>query len=461
MSDSQSKPSGALRSRVLKAGAWTLGSTVGVQVLRLAGNLVASRFLDPSMYGVMAIVFATTMILSLLSDVGIHQLVVRHPRGHEPRFLDTLWTVKILRGAALGVATALVGVALVWMGQRGMLPADSAYASPVLPAVMGVMALEMLLIGAFSTKLDCAVRDLQMHRYAILQLVQQVVAVTVVIGLAWWTRSIWALVFGSMAGSLVQLIMSHRALPGHRHRLDWDREVLKELKSFGGWVLLSSAIGVLAMQADRLLLGGAADARFLGLYAMAINLSGALGMVFERLIGQVAFPSLAEVSRRDPKALVDAYWKARWRADPVMLIASGSLFVLGPMVISVLYDDRYAQAGPILSLLALSLLFSRYYLLQQVYMVLDRMPYVVMLNVLSLVATLAAVPIGVHWNGAMGAVAVLALRAAINLPAWYYFNQRHGLNRLGQELLLLGFWPLGWLLGQAALWLARTLGSAA
>jgi len=439
----------SLRRRLLGAGAWSVAGALGAHLMRLGGNLIVTRFLLPDMYGVMAIVITLTTILHLLSDVGLHQMVVRHERGHERDFLDTVWTVQVLRGALLAAITVAIAAGLYVAGRQAWLAAGSAYAAPELPAVLAVSALGAVIHGFQSTKYDLAVRGLDLRRNVVIELVQQAFGLVVMIGLAWRTGSIWSLVLGSLAGTLLFVALTHLAIPGRPNRFAWNREVLRQLAGFGKWLLLSSAIGVVAAHADRLLLAGLADARFLGLYAIALALAGALAMVFERLFGQVLMPALAEVARRDPRALVAAYWKARLRADPVILVASGALFALGPLVIRALYDVRYADAGAVLSVLALTMLFSRYQLLEQVYLVLDRPQYLAVLNLVSLVATFVLVPLGFALGGAPGGVLAIACRGAASLPFLAAFNARHGLNHVGREALLLLCWPLGWVAGTA------------
>ncbi len=68
------------------------------QGIRLVSTLVMTRLLAPSMFGVMAIAMMVNVIASLLTDLGIRQNIVQSRRGADPIFLDTAWTVQIVRG---------------------------------------------------------------------------------------------------------------------------------------------------------------------------------------------------------------------------------------------------------------------------------------------------------------------------------------------------------------------------
>jgi len=61
-----------------------------------------TRILVPEMFGVMAIATMVTVVLWLLSDLGIRQNIVQSGRGDDPAFLDTAWVIQIARDACSG-----------------------------------------------------------------------------------------------------------------------------------------------------------------------------------------------------------------------------------------------------------------------------------------------------------------------------------------------------------------------
>ena len=58
----------------------------------------------PEAFGLMAIVQAVITGCALLSDVGIDQSIIRHERGHVPAFVNTAWTLEVMRGFAIRIA---------------------------------------------------------------------------------------------------------------------------------------------------------------------------------------------------------------------------------------------------------------------------------------------------------------------------------------------------------------------
>ena len=78
------------------------------QVLRLVSTLTLARMLVPQAFGLVALVNVFLSGLEMLSDLGIGMDVVQHPRGDDPKFINTAFLIQAIRAVGLWViATAL------------------------------------------------------------------------------------------------------------------------------------------------------------------------------------------------------------------------------------------------------------------------------------------------------------------------------------------------------------------
>ena len=73
--------------------------------------------------------------------------------------------------------------------------------------------------------------------------------------------------------------------------------------------------------------------------------------VAAKLIDNISFPLLSEILRDKPEQLLSKYYKLRVPIDLVLLFLTGMLFFSGRVIITALYDARYASAGPMLEVL--------------------------------------------------------------------------------------------------------------
>ncbi len=438
-----------LRQRVLRAGGWSFAGHGLSQAMRLGGNLIMTRLLIPEMFGIAAIAATVPVVLALLSDIGLGQNIVQSRRGDDPAFLDTAWVVQIVRGGGLWLVALMLSVALHLANLGGFLPANSVYASPVLPLVIGVSSFSAFISGFASTRMATALRRFDQKRLIQIELTGQLAGLVAMIAIGLVTRSIWALVVAGLVASLTTTVLSHAWMSGHPNRFRWEQNALQELFSFGKWIFVSSAVYVLAVNGDRLLLGGLVDVRLLGLYVIAALIIGAIENGLIKLLMVVSLPAFSEIARNDPSRLRAVYYKLRVPSDLVLLFLAGLLFASGQMVIDLLYDSRYAAAGGMLQILALSLVAARYGVAHQLYLALGMPRNLAIINVVRFVSLYALVPPLYYLVGMQAAIWGIALHALATVPFVYLFNAKLGLNDFRRESIVLIALPIGFLCGFA------------
>lgn len=443
-----------LKARFFRASGWAIGGHVISQVLRLASNLIMTRLLAPDMFGLMTIAFVFLLGLGMFSDLGITQNIVQSQRGNDPAFLHTTWVVKILRGVLICLLTLLVSLGLHLAAAWHMVAPDSVYADGRLPMVLAVISLFAIFQGFESNRLSLAWRHLDLRRLTMFDVVTQILGLLVMLVWAVLDRSVWALVWGTLAGQLIRTLLSHRLLPGPGDRWIWDAEAFTEIFHFGKWVFISSILGFMAMNGDRLILGGLADSRVLGQYSIAFYLATALQVVMSKLFSGVAFPVLSEVVRNTPEKLKANYYKIRLRVDALALFSSGCLFVLGVPIIHILYDRRYWDAGPMLEVLALSLIAARYELAEQCYLALGLPKWLTLQKIVRVLVLYLGVPIAFSMYQLPGAIWMIVLSMISIIPVSIYVNSRLGILDVKKELIVLPFFLLGWSCGKLAIWLS-------
>ncbi|WP_191831739.1 oligosaccharide flippase family protein [Pseudomonas fluorescens] len=441
----------SLKRRAIWAGAWNVLSLVLSQVLRLGGNLIIARLLVPEMFGVMVIATTVSVLLHLLSDVGLRQNIIQSRRGDDPLFLNTAWTVQIIRGFVLFSLTLLLAIAS-WLAQLANLwPAGSTYAAPELPLVLAITGISAIIFGFQSTKIDVAVRTFQQKRVVLIDLTSQVVGLVVMLLIGYFTRSIWSLVIASVLASLASTVLGHVALQGPRNRLQWDRSALTELVNFGRWILVSSVVGVLAMYGDRIWFGASMTAAQLGVYSIAVLILGSIQTGLMKLFGAVALPAFSEAAREgDSERLKALYMRFKLLVDLVSLLACGVLLTASPMLIGWMYDERYADAGTILAILSLSFLVLRYTLAHQVWLAMGLTKYQAIDNIIRLVSLWVLLPLLLAIGGVNYAIWGVALHTFPTLVLIVYVNRKLGIFDLKRELAVLPIVAVGALCGALA-----------
>jgi O-antigen/teichoic acid export membrane protein len=346
---------GKLSGRAARASAWSMGELGLSYVLRLGSNLVMTRLLMPEAFGLMAMVVTLHMALTLLSDIGIEQSIIRTTRGDEPRFLRVAWTIQILRCGvvALGV---LIAAAALWILAPSLAPAGTVYADPSLPALIVVSALVVILSGLESTNKYLASRRMQLKMVAILNISGQLVALVAMVTISLLHPSVWSLLWGMIAGAAFHTVMSHILFAGPRMGLAWDREIADELWHFGKWIIGSSVMSFVGGNADRIFLGAVLDKEHFGFYVIALIWVQAGITVIHRIAGKIGLPLFSDVSRERPDELLRVFH--RFSRLNAALASAGflGLFFGGAALILLLYPSSYAQSASFMPFLALAML---------------------------------------------------------------------------------------------------------
>jgi O-antigen/teichoic acid export membrane protein len=437
----------SFKSRVYRAGGWTLGGYVLSLALRLGSTVIYTRLFAPEVFGVLAVAGAVQVLVAMLADIGLHQAVIRSPNGHNPLFLNTAFTVQLVR-ACWFWALCIVGAGVVQGAVAlGWFPPGSVYAAPILPSLIVAASFSSIILGLRSMKAVVANRDLDLKRLTSIELIGQVINLVVVVLIGLVTRSIWSFIVGGLVSTASTTLLSHLWFRGPMDRLAWNRDALHELMHFGKWVFLTSIIGAFATNGDRLLLGGLLNPTMLGYYSIASSLAGVAEGAAGRLFAAVTLPTFSQIVRTRPDELSTLYTRVRWAVDAVMVGSAGFLWATSESIVGLLYDARYVSAGPMLQWLSCGLLFARYGLPQSAWLALGYPGYMTALNLMKTISLFVLVPLLYHSFGVQGAILGIAFHA---MPAWLYvfwLNRRHELNNFYLDFAVLGAWPIGWLAG--------------
>lgn len=392
--ESTARHSGSLRSRVISGAVWTFAGYGAGMILRLLNSVILSRLLFPDAFGVMTLVTAFVQAIGMFSDVGADLSVIQSDKGDDPDFLNTAWTIQILRG--FGIWTCVL---------IGAYPFALAYGEPHLTLLVAVVGFREVISGFCSMKFAVAKRHMRIGRLTMIGLGCQLIGLIVTIVAAWYYQSVWSLVVGTLIGELCRTVLSHLCLPGHRSQFRIRPEYVRLLMNFGKWVFLSTALTFFVQMSDRLIFGQIATTAMLGVYGIAANFSAIPATIVRTLARAVAFPAY---SRRSGGGQDIGTLFHRMRGPVVVAGGAGIvlLALLAPFLIRTLYDARYHQATWMLQVLCVSAWFQ--VLESNIGVALLALGHSRLLAIASgakLVGMLTLMPLGYYYFGFPGAVA--------------------------------------------------------
>ena len=336
----------SLRDRAMHGMVWSLAAYFGSQVVRLGSSMVMTRLLFPEAFGVYTLVMTYMTGIVMFSDMGLWSYLFQSKNAHDRDLADSIWTVGVVRGGIVWIC----GMGLAW-------PMAGFYERPEMRWMLIAASLALLVSPLCATKLILATRDLKRKELAIFTLSNQAVCVVIQLGLAWWFRSIWALVIGGLVGEVLRAASSQWLFPGPRNRWRWDSVVVRELRGFSTWIYISSIMGFFGGQADRLIMGKLVPMEFLGIYGIAMNFATLPLALIQQGSGMIA-PIVVQLRHGADPAIGRKLQEARGLLLQVGAVLLAGTCVAAPAFYGLLYDSRYATAGTIAAVISVSIWFS-------------------------------------------------------------------------------------------------------
>jgi O-antigen/teichoic acid export membrane protein len=294
--------------------------------------MLLARILLPEAFGTMAMVMAASSIFETLGDVGVRQSIIQSKKGVDADYLNVAWWLQVLRGLGLYILGVM---ASPWVSRF--------YRMPELLPLLRVAFVAMIFYGLTSPRVYVLEKKLQFGRYVLLTQGSGLLSTLLVIGLAFYLRSIWALVIGLVAEAVIRCILSFVLCP-LLPQLSIDRESLKELMNFAKGMFGLSLLAVLVSQIDVMVLGKMVAEEQVGMYYLAVQLASQPVQLFTRIFGGVLLPIFAE--KQDDK-------KSIRRAMLVMARTTGVLGIpllafaisCARPILSIVYGAQYAAVA--------------------------------------------------------------------------------------------------------------------
>ena len=323
---------------------------------------VAALNLGPARFGLLGLAWAITEYLTLF-DLGLGRALVKFVADalHQPSSrLSELVSLSMAAQLVAGlVGGALVVVAAPLLVDRVFhVPAAVADEALRMFRVVGVTVPVVLLMTGQRAVLEGAQRfDLG----ALLKMLGSVAALIIpAIGavLGWTLPAIMAgvLVARLIVCALYALAIT-RALPGFRWVGSTDWSILKQIISFGGWVLVSNTVSPLLVYFDRFALTTIAGLAATGFYTAPYEGVVRLLLIPVSLFGSL-LPALASAEARSEQTRFIRLTSSSERVLlPVMALPITLIVVFAPEILRVWLGAEYAlQSAAALRWLAIGVL---------------------------------------------------------------------------------------------------------
>jgi O-antigen/teichoic acid export membrane protein len=327
--------SGTLRAKATRGAVFLGSGSVAEQVSRFVRNMLLTRLLAPSAFGVMAIVMSSAAIVGALTEVGLRAAVIQNPRGAEKAYLNAGWWMGM--GRSIGTYVIIFAMA-PWVARF--------YGNLELSALLRVTLLGTLFDGAMSPHSILLQKEMKFGRWVAITNAGAICGVLLTVALSFILRDVWALAIGYCSENFFRCLLSYILCPG-LPSLGWDRHAARDLYRYSRAAFGLSFLNLIFARTDIFVLGKLCSSTTLGFYTMAVALVQTPSVFLTALLAQTLFPAFAHVQEdreRVNRILVEVTSWLILLGLPVVV----AIYLCGHSLLAVIYGKRYvAGTGPL------------------------------------------------------------------------------------------------------------------
>lgn len=323
-------------SEVITGTRWSTASMALTQVVRVASQIVLTRLLFPSDFGVVTLAFTFAQFLDIFKDLGIATAIVQRP-VISYRLLNSLFWISVL----FGLATSTLFVVASPLLAQGL---DDGRAV----GVFRLIGLSLLISSFGMVHRGVLHRRRRFRRMAMVTLTNGLVTAACSVALAAVGASVWSLAIGQVVGALASVVVAWHG-SGFRVRFH-----LRLSDTIGVWgfslsITAFNVVNFFFLNADKLIVGVMFGEIALGLYGLGQRILFYPIRSITQAIQSILFPTF---SRLDDPAIRHGYLRATAGVALVTFpLMFGFTVVAGPFINAV-FGEEWDGAVVVSSVLA-------------------------------------------------------------------------------------------------------------
>lgn len=330
---------GGLGEKVARSAMWVTLASFSLNFLSIIKSVVLARLLTPEIFGLMGICMMVIRGAQIITETGFGAALI-HRQHDISEARDVAYTLTVIRGFVLGIATYLVAPVIAQF-----------YENPVLEPVVQLLAIALIVGGFMNINTILCQKELNFKSLFYLDQSKAVLDFLIVVVLAYFLRNIWALAIAHVATSIIFVFMSFILISG-KPKFNLNRTIIMELFHYGKYVTGITIVIFVTTEIDNALIGKMLGVEVLGYYVVAYMLANLPATHIAKLISSVMFPAYSKL-QNDREKLQKAFIHTLKTVGVLIIPSSIGLVVVADHLIAVVFGEKWIPAVEPLKALAL------------------------------------------------------------------------------------------------------------
>ncbi len=336
--DPEAADNANLNKRMVRGAAWMIALRLANRCVALVSMVVLARLLVPADFGLIALAMAMVGAIDVLGEFGFEMALIQN-QNTDRRHYDTVWTLTVLRGLAAGLIILLLAD-----------PLAGFFDDPRLADVVMTLAALPFIQGFYNVGTVAFRKDLTLNKEFVFRIVPRLIGVGITITFALIWRNYWALVYGSLVGASLRLIMSYIM---HEFRPRFSLAALGEIMDFSKWMLLTSIVAFANQKVDTFIIAKYLDAAAVGTWALSKQIANMASAELIAPIKQALFPGYSKLAH-DITLLRKAFLDVFGILVLIALPAALGIGITADIFVPILLGPNWLSTIPLIEILVIS-----------------------------------------------------------------------------------------------------------
>lgn len=333
-----------LDKQIINATKWSGITEIAAKLVAPITSMVLARLLTPEAFGIVATI---TMIISfseIFTDAGFQKYLVQHEfRDAKDRDEST----NVAFWSNLFMSFVIWAVIAAFRDELATLVGNPGFGWAIVIACVSIP------LAAFSSiQMALYRRDFAYKTLFKARIVAIIVPFVVTVPLAFYLRSFWALVFGTIAKDVLNAIIL-TALSNWKPRLFYSWKKFCEMFSFTIWSMLEAISVWLTGYLDVFIIGVYLSLYYVGIYKTSMGLVTQIMGIITTATTPILFAALSR-HQNDHDAFEAIFFKFLKNIGLIIIPFGVGLYCYRDFVVDILLGDQWGDAVEFFGLWALS-----------------------------------------------------------------------------------------------------------
>ena len=334
----------ALKTKIKTATKWSTIGEVAAKLTTPISSILLARLLTPEAFGV---VTTLTMIISfaeIFTDAGFQKYLIQHEFKDEQ---DRDESTNVAFWSNFVMSLVIWGIISIFSS-----PLAALVGNPGLGHVLIIACVSIPLAAFSSIQIALYKRDLNFKVLARVRIVSTIIPLLVTVPLAFFIRSYWALVIGTITVNIVNAFLL-TVFSKWKPRRFYSFSKLKGMFSFTVWSMVEAITIWLTGYVDVFIIATKLSQYHLGLYKTSSTLVGQIMGLITAILTPILFSSLSRLQNNEKEFQRMFYTFQRIVALLVMPLGMG-IYIFRDVITESILGSQWVEASGFIGLWGLT-----------------------------------------------------------------------------------------------------------